>query len=155
MVDVSFVFGDESLLDRVKPLWEELNRHHLKLSPNFKQYYQAMTFEKRKIDLLKKAACGEIRVDLAVDSASKVVVGYCVTSLNLEKTGEIESIFVYEAYRGLGIGGTFMKNALQWLYEKGAAAKIVEVGAGNEQAFGFYEKYSFFPRKTMLKQVTS
>jgi ribosomal protein S18 acetylase RimI-like enzyme len=37
--------------------------------------------------------------------------------------------------------------------KEGAAEKIVEVGAGNEQAWGFYEKYGFLPRKTVLKQV--
>jgi hypothetical protein len=34
-----------------------------------------------------------------------------------------------------------------------AASKIVEVGDGNEQAFGFYARYGFLPRKTVLKQV--
>jgi hypothetical protein len=37
--------------------------------------------------------------------------------------------------------------------KEGAAAKIVEVVAGNEQAFGFYARYGFLPRKTVLKQV--
>jgi len=31
--------------------------------------------------------------------------------------------------------------------------KIVNVAAGNEQAFGFYERYCFYPRKTILEQV--
>jgi hypothetical protein len=34
---------------------------------NFKEYYCGMSFEKRKADLLKKAARGEMRVVLAVD----------------------------------------------------------------------------------------
>ncbi len=61
-----------------------------------------MTFEKRKADLLKKAASGKMRVDLAFDEVSGRNVGYCVSSINQEKTGEIESIFVDAAYRGMG-----------------------------------------------------
>ena len=72
--------------------------------PNFKQYYLDMTFQKRKADLLKKAGLGEMHVEIAVDQGRRQNVGYCVSSVNLEKTGEIESIFVAEAFRGMGIG---------------------------------------------------
>jgi diamine N-acetyltransferase len=94
-----------------------------------------MTFEKRKSDLLKKSLSGKMRVDLAVNEAPECTVGYCVSSFNGEKTGEIESIFVNVAYRGLGIGDSLMKNALSWMDKEGATAKIVEVGDGNEQAY--------------------
>lgn len=41
-----------------------------------------------------------------------------------------------------------------WLgWEQGAESKIVEVAAGNEQAFGFYKRYGFLPRETLMKQV--
>jgi ribosomal protein S18 acetylase RimI-like enzyme len=53
----------------------------------------------------------------------------------------------------LGIGDSLMKKALSWMDQKGAMAKIVEVGTGNEQAFNFYARYGFLPRKTVLKQV--
>ena len=145
--------GDQTLLDRIKLLWEELNNHHCQHSPNFKDHYNQMTFEKRKSDLLKKSLSGEMRVDLAVDEGSGFNVGYCVSSLNGEKTGEIESIFVNIAYKGLGIGDSLIKNALSWMDNQGAVAKIVEVGDGNEKAFGFYARYGFLPRKMVLKQV--
>jgi len=151
--EVKYVHGGGDLLDQIKVLWEALNEHHRQHSPNFKEHYSKTTFEKRKTDLLKKAALGKMRVDLAVDEASEQSVEYCVSSLNPEKTGEIESIFVDAAYRGLGIGDSLMKKALNWMKHEGAVAKIVEVGAGNEQAFGFYARYGFLPRKTVLKQV--
>ncbi len=112
-----------------------------------------MTFEGRKNDLLKKAAVGCMRVDIAIDEANEVAVGYTVSTVNSEKTGEIESIFVSEAYRGMGIGEILIEKALVWMDQKGAVAKIVEVSVGNEQAIGFYSKYGFLPRKTVLKQV--
>ena len=143
----------KDMLDQIKPLWESLNRHHLELSTNFKQHYCEMTFEKRKADLIKKTRGGEMRVDLAIDETSGQNVGYCVCSLNEEKTGEIDSIFVDAAYRRVGIGDSLMKKALCWMEQKHAVAKIVEVGAGNEVAFGFYARYGFFPRKTVLRQI--
>jgi ribosomal protein S18 acetylase RimI-like enzyme len=150
---IKYLHGDQALLGEIRVLWEALNRHHLDLSTNFKQHYRELTFEQRKADLLKKAAAGKMRVDLAMDAESGRNVGYCVSSLNRERAGEIESIFVDAAYRGLGVGDCLMKNALRWMDHEGAMTKIVEVGAGNEQAFGFYEKYGFLPRKTVLKIV--
>jgi hypothetical protein len=106
---VKYIYGDQALLDQIKVLWEALNEHHRQRSPNFKEHYCEMTFEKRKVDLLKKAADGKMRVDVAVDEATGQSVGYCVSSLNSEKTGEIESIFVNAAYRETGIGGSLIK----------------------------------------------
>ena len=152
---INYIEGDEALLDKIKSLWEALNRHHLGLSENFKQYYLDMSFQKRKADWLKKAELGEMHVGIAVDKVSGQNVGYCVSSVTLEKTGEIKSIFVAEAFRGRGIGDALMQKALIWLEQNGAVEKIVEVAAGNERVWGFYVRYGFLPRKTMLKLVKS
>jgi diamine N-acetyltransferase len=141
------------LLDQIKVLWEALNSRHLGLSANFKLHYRDMTFEKRKADLLKKAAAGKMRVDLAFNEELGLNVGYCVSSVNSEKMGEIESIFVDAAYRGMGIGDRLMKKALCWMEQEDVVEKIVEVAVGNEQAWGFYAQYGFLPRKMVLKQV--
>ncbi len=110
---VKFIYGNEALLDQIRVLWEALNTHHLSLSTNFKQHYLEMTFEKRKADLLKKAAAGKMRVELAIDEVTGQKVGYCVSSLNQEKIGEVESIFVDANYRGSGNRGfTYEKSAL-------------------------------------------
>jgi ribosomal protein S18 acetylase RimI-like enzyme len=53
----------------------------------------------------------------------------------------------------LGIGDSLIRNALSWLDKEEAVAKIVEVGEGNEQSLGFYARYGFLLRKTVLKQV--
>ena len=150
---IRYIHGDQILLDQIELLWEELNEHHRRHSSNFKDHYTWMTFEKMKSDLLMKSLSGKMRVDLAVDEATGCAVGYCVSSLNGEKVGEIDSIFVNVAYRGFGIGDSLIKNALSWMDKECAASKIVEVGDGNEQAFGFYARYGFLPRKTVLKQV--
>ena len=150
---ISFLSGDQTKLDDVRELWERLNKHHHQKSTHFKPYYEAMTFPKRKLSLVAKAAKGEMLVELAIDTEKNVKVGYCITSIDSDRTGEVESIYVLESYRGMGIGDRFMKSALTWMQEKQAAKKIVIVGAGNEQAFGFYERYGFRLRKTMLEQI--
>jgi ribosomal protein S18 acetylase RimI-like enzyme len=152
---IKYVNGTESMLDEVKVMWEALNHYMLKNSTYFQDHFRGMTFQKRKIDLLKKATEGLMRVDIAVDEAAGQKVGYLVSSINWEKTGEIDSIFVYEPYRGMGIGDALMQKALAWIDQNGATGKIVEATVGNEQIFGFYCRYGFLPRKTLLIQVKS
>jgi ribosomal protein S18 acetylase RimI-like enzyme len=96
-----------------------------------------------------------MRVDVAMDETENKAVGYLVSSLNSEKIGTIESIYVCETYWGMGVGDGLMKNALTWMDQNGAATKTLEVTVGNEQVYGFYERYGFLPRQTLLKQVKS
>jgi ribosomal protein S18 acetylase RimI-like enzyme len=112
-----------------------------------------MTFEKRKVAILKKTVGGELRVDLAVDEGTCKGIGYVVSSINAEKIGEIESVYVDSAYRRLGVGRTLMRSALAWMDQKGTVEKVVEVSVGNEVVWGFYGKFGFKPRKTALKQT--
>jgi len=148
---IKYVHGDGGMLDEIKVLWETLNRHHLSVSPYFKDYYLTLTFEERKRAILQRASGGEVRVDLALD-ASGELVGYCVSSIDRWLTGEIDSIFVTAKYRGQGIGRALMEKALTWLNGKGAKKKIVSVAVGNEQAYGFYSRFGFLPRRTLLEQ---
>ena len=104
--------------------------------------------------MLKKAAGGQMRVDIALDvEADGAAVGYLVSSVSVERVGTVESIFVLEAYRGLGVGDTLMRTALSWMDENSVTEKIIEVTVGNEQVHGFYGRFGFMPRQTLLKQV--
>ena len=150
---IEYVSGNQALLDDIRFLWEQLNQHMVACSVGFKPHYLSMTFEKRKRELLKKTAQGEMRIDLAADKQSCHKVAYCVSSIDEAKTGEIESIFVAKDYRDLGIGGTLMQKALAWIDEKAAEKKVVAVGVGNEHVLGFYARYGFCPRKTVLEQT--
>ena len=150
---IKYTITDQTELDQIKALWEGLNRCMGERSTYFKQHFAAMTWAKRKSDLLEKAAKGVMRIDLAVDEAAGQTVGYLVSSVNTKKMGEIESIFVCEAYRGLGIGDQLMKNALAWMDQNGSVEKTVEASVGNEQVFGFYGRYEFLPRLIQLKQL--
>jgi diamine N-acetyltransferase len=152
-IPIRYIQGNQNLLGEIKVLWEALNQYHCIRSAHFKEHYLGMTFEKRKTVLLKKAAGGELHVELAVDEVTGQSAGYLVCSLGGDATGEIESIYVEEAYRGRGVGDGLMKNALAWMEQKGAVEKVVEVSVGNEYAWGFYGRFGFLPRKTLLQQA--
>ena len=150
---INYNSGDQSLLDSLKPLWEALNTHHHNLSVNFKPYYEEMTFKRRKASLLKKAKSAKMQVDVAEEELSGQNIGYCISSVDSFKIGEIYSIFVGVVHRGLGIGDALVRRALAWMEKNGAEEKVVQVAAGNEDAFDFYARYGFLVRKTLLKQV--
>ncbi len=150
---IKYTVSDETGLDQIKTLWGGLNRLMGERSPYFKQHFAAMTWAKRRSDLLKKTAGGQIRIDIAFNAETNVAVGYLVSSVSSEKLGIVESIFVSEKYRGLGIGESLMNKALAWMDENGAAEKVVEATVGNEQVYGFYGRFGFLPRQTLLKQV--
>ncbi len=149
---IRYVVSDQTGLDRIKPLWEGLNRLMGERSTYFKPHFAAMTWAKRKADLLKKAEDALMRIDIAVDAEADVAVGYLVSTVSSEKLGTIESIFISESYRGLGIGESLMCKALAWMDENGATEKVVEATVGNEQVYGFYARFGFLPRQTLLKQ---
>lgn len=119
MVKVTYVSRNASQIYRIAPLWTELNKQHISLSPYFKDYYCSLTFEDTKRTILQRALGGNVRVDLAL-AASNELVGYCVFSIDGWLTGEIDSIFVSPQHLGQGIGTVLMKKALDWLKGKGA-----------------------------------
>jgi diamine N-acetyltransferase len=112
-----------------------------------------MTFDERKAYFEKVAAAGTLHLDLAFDpQARRKYVGYCVSSLSQEKTGEIESIFVEKEYRSREIGSALVIRALAWFNEKGSVRNRVAAGTGNERVWDFYKKFGFYPRMMVLEQ---
>jgi ribosomal protein S18 acetylase RimI-like enzyme len=147
---IEYVAGDGSLLDTVAPLWEKMRAHHLARATHFAAEIANATFPDRRQELLKKAGEAGLHVDLARDKQADRHVGYCVTSVNREGIGEVESVYVEPKYRGRGIGETLMRRSIAWMDTRQARRKIVAVAAGNEEVVGFYERFGFFPRATLL-----
>ena len=147
---IVYITGSTELLDAVGPLWEKLNAHHAAQSPYFGEDYAVRTYAWRKAGLLKKD--GNLLVELAQDAEIGRDIGYCVSMVTAE-AGVIESIFIEADYRGQGIGETLMQHALAWMDELDVPMKRVVVAVGNEEAFGFYQRYGFQPRHIVLQQV--
>jgi diamine N-acetyltransferase len=149
---IEYIETDQSGLDSIGFLWEKLNEHHRIRSHYYAGHFTRMTFEIRKKGLLEKAQKGQLRIDIAKDKQTENVIGYCISSITEDKQGEIESIFIESDYRRQNIGDVFMKKALKWMNSFSVAKIIIEVGAGNEEVFGFYARYNFYPRVTILSQ---
>jgi diamine N-acetyltransferase len=151
MTTVEYVLTDASALESLRPLWNGLNEHHHRSSRFFRAHYEQWTFDDRKAYFENLARTGSLRVDVARDPALGWDVGYCVSSLNHENHGEIESIFVIEAYRNRSVGSALIGRALRWMEDLGAVRIRVSVADGNESAFEFYRKFGFRPRMTVLE----
>ena len=139
-------------IELIRPLWVQLNKHHHTNAGTFRHHYEQMTFDDRKAFFEKIASTGTLQLDLVSDTESGRYIGYCVSSLSQEKTGEIESIFVEERYRYQGIGSALVTRALAWFDANGSVRNRVSVGDGNEGAWKFYRKFGFYPRMTVLEQ---
>lgn len=152
MVSIEYRATDITEIDLIRPLWVQLNEHNHANAATFRAYYEHLTFDDRKAYFEKTAAAGHLRLDLALETGSQRYVGYCVSSLSPERTGEIESIFVEEEYRSQGIGSVLLARALEWLDANGSVRNRVSVAEGNEGSFPFYRKFGFSPRMTVLEQ---
>ena len=148
--EIEYLEKNQNDLDIIRPLWEKLNAHHITVSKYFKDSRAATTFDMRKKQLMEKSYQGVLRIDLARDADTKEFIGYCVTSVNQEKQGEIESIYVEKDYRLLGIGDSLMTRALSWLETVTVKKTILGVAEGNEGVFAFYQRHDFYPRVTVL-----
>ena len=152
MYDVEYINGGLELIDEIKPLWEKLNIHHLDKSIDFKEKYKRFTFEKRKEGIIEKSKTAEFHIELAQDMQRGICIGYCLCSVQDNGTGEVESLFLDSDYRGQDIGQSLMEKTLDWLHHNNAKPIIIGVASGNENAFGFYSKFGFYPKVTILEQ---
>jgi ribosomal protein S18 acetylase RimI-like enzyme len=150
--EISYLTGNETLIDYIEELWIALNQVHFEKSRDFKHRYNNFTFYERKQSLLSCADKGELFIAIAYDGGRKI--GYCASSL-VGNAGEIDSIYVKPDYRKLHIGSTLMKKSLDWLNSFDATTVTIKVAAGNEEAFGFYSSYGFKPIFTELQIATN
>jgi ribosomal protein S18 acetylase RimI-like enzyme len=152
--NIDFIDTDEKDLDLIAPLWEKLKEHHTSHAHEvFKEQFGRMTFQERKQDLLRKSRNGFMLVSLAKDKSNDALLGYCVSTISENKTGEVESIYVETEYRRRGIGEELMEKALSWFDDHTVERKVIAVAGGNEEVFPFYRKYGFYPRVTILTQA--
>jgi diamine N-acetyltransferase len=150
MTDIEYISTDQSGLDSIGFLWEKLKEHHRVRSMHFAGGLARLTFEKRKTSLLDKVQNGFLHLDIAKEAGTGKFVGFCISSVTENKTGEIDDIFVESAYRGYGIGDVFMRKALAWMNGLNVERRVIAIGAGNEEVLPYYARFGFFPRITIL-----
>jgi len=151
MSEIYVVCGGIELLEDVGDLWKQLNAHHTAHSPHFSDVFARKTFAERKRALLEQGTGGlhVVLVHYPVGS----VVGYCISTVSADCIGEIDSLFVLPQHRGKGLADRLMRLSLGWLQEQNVSRMRLSVAAGNEQVYGFYARYGFFPAKIVLEQM--
>ncbi len=150
---ITFTVHGRDDLDLIEPLWEGLAAHHRERAANapaFLGEQSAATFAARRAELLEKNRDRALRLELAFDPAAGGPVGYCVASGAPGAHGEVESIFVDEAYRNCGIGSALVEHASAWMDEIGTIEQAISVFAGNDRALPFYARHGFSPRFVIL-----
>lgn len=139
-------------LDLIKPLWEKLNDLHENLSPDFKERFQRMNWDKRKNNLISKSV--KLLFEYVIDNNSDKIIGYCISTIDKEneKTGEIDSIFIEREHRKSGIGKRLMENAINWLISQKTETQKLIVGVGNESVIEYYKQFDFLPLHIVLQR---
>jgi diamine N-acetyltransferase len=150
-MSISLKIIPQSEIDCLEPLWLKLIAHHRDRAQRFKAQFAGARFANRKKELLQKATRYPLHIELAF--SAETFIGYCVSSINAQQCGEIDSIYIEKDYRRLGIGAIFMQNAIHWLDAGAVKRKIISVGEGNEEVFGFYQQYGFYPLALTLEQT--
>jgi len=145
------VVGEEAIIV-VEPLWQKLRAYHSPLLAGFPGTKPPFNFEPRKQEILAKAEPGKIRVELVSAASDRSDIAYCISTVSKDGQGEIDSMFVEEAFRGRGIGSELVRRALAWLAGAGATSKVVTVAHANEEALAFYKRFGFEPRMILLQQ---
>jgi GNAT superfamily N-acetyltransferase len=103
------------------------------------------------------ALAGDNLVLLARDG--RVVAGHLVGrlsgpgSVHPIRQAELESIHVYPAYRGAGVGSRLVETFLAWAAGHGAVRASVTAYAANEAALRFYARHGFAARSIMADRV--
>lgn len=146
-----FVTGDIELIEYVRPLWEKLNEHHKINSNYFESRFINLKFEDRKNKFISDNNI-DVKVDLIKDVHRDLYIGYCISTINKELVGEIDSLFIDEEYHKYGLGDQLMNRALEWLNIKQAKTKRIVVAEGNENALEFYKRYDFYKKNIILEQ---
>ncbi len=149
---LKFNEAGKECLDLIQPLWKKLNDHHLNQESDFKEHYKNFTFQERKEVLLNKALEGDMHICLAEDEETGTLLGYIVTTISHGNEGEIDSVYVEEKYRLMGIGDALMQHSIRWMNGKNVKTKKVTVATSNQVAISFYERYGFRRRSITLEQ---
>lgn len=152
MNDFEVLNGSRELLDLVQPLWEKLNKHHEANAKHFVDRYRNLTFEVRKNKFINDKNLN-VNIDLFKDNETNLYIGYCISTIDKDLVGEIDSLFVENEYRKFGLGDKMMNRALEWLNHNQVKKIIIGVAAGNESVLDFYKRYGFYRRTIILEQI--
>jgi GNAT superfamily N-acetyltransferase len=147
--EISLLIGGPELVDRIEPLWWQLRQHHADLPTIWRATILDSSFDSRRSGLLAKAPQSMLVV---IASSGDTDVGYCLSTINND-VGEVESIFVADAYRRHGVGHSMMLRTMDWFNEQSVKTIVVDILDGNDAVQAFYAPYGFRPRAVRLQKT--
>lgn len=118
-MNLIYIEVDSKEIDIIEPLWIKLRAYHHELSKHFPDRYIESKFKMRKKELLDKSINSHLKIDIVKYRDTEETIGYCISSISDKKNGEVDSIYIEEEYRSIGIGAHLIKRALNWMDEKG------------------------------------
>ena len=139
---------DKSKIDRLKPLWECQKKYHVLISRNFSEERQNVIFEDRKKEILEE--CKHIKIDLVISKKTDEEIGYCLSTIDHQQKGELDSLFIKEGFRKSGIGKKLVLMSIDWMEEFNVKRKSLFVIPENQGAIRFYESLGFKQRSIHL-----
>lgn len=139
---ISIIKKDISAISEIKDLWTELNKLHIEKSVNFKSKYDSFKFEERFDPLLHDNSHSKFNFDVLFDNKEMKNIGYCLSSIT-EDSGEVQSLFVLNEYRRMGLGDKLFNSAMDFFEDNNIEKIFIKVVYNNEKALGFYKKHGF------------
>jgi len=140
-------------LKAIQPTWEKLTTHHAETSKYFKAYFSDYPFSNREAKLKKRGEGGKTKIDLVVDDETDIPYAHCISIIDCDGKGELESLYVDETLRKMSYGKILMNRAVEWFEENNIDEFAIEVSVGNEDALAFYEKYGYKPFSYNLMKI--
>ncbi|NLV25735.1 MAG: GNAT family N-acetyltransferase [Methanomicrobiales archaeon] len=138
-------------IDRIEPMWKLLRDYIIKDNHLFTSKMKKVSFKERKKEIIRRNEERQIMIYMAVDDRTSSDIGYCLCSAASLSFGEIESIFIRDKARNMGIGTCLMKMAIIWMKKMNVTDIRVHVTVGNEGVIAFYQKFGFYPRQYILE----
>lgn len=139
--------GGFEMLNKAEALWYELKAEQTVYNADFVDL-STPTFELRQSGLRSKSSA--ILVSIATDTLARKAIAYCISSIDKDSVGEIESLYVREQLRRSGIGEALMETAIRWMKSENAKAIHLNVFHANKGAVAFYTKMGFRHRLVQM-----
>lgn len=140
-------------LKAIQPTWEKLTTHHSETSKYFKAYFSDYPFSNREAKLKKHGEGGKTKIDLVVDDETNIPYAHCISIIDSDGKGELESLYVDKTLREMSFGKNLMNRAVEWFEENSIDEFAIEVSVGNEEALDFYAKYGYKPFSYNLMKI--
>ncbi len=141
------VYNDIAIheLEKIRELWNKNSQFHIKQSKYFSGEHNEEMFNNR-ISSWKTY----LHLKITVCEVDNKIVAYILSTMK-ESVAVVESLYVLEENRGLGIGRNILVRHLKWFREIKAQKVSVTTVYGNSSAIEFYKAMGIYPKTVNLE----